>query len=332
MPVTGPVFIVGAPRSGTTLLRVVLDRHPAIAVPDETEFFHFVYSRRRAFGDLSIPRNRQRLIDQYLATKRIRRLGLDLTALRETLMREGTGYPQFFTSLLRFNAAHHGKQIPGEKSPYHALVTELLCAWFPDCRIVHLVRDPRDVAASMVRMPWATRSVLASARAWRACNLAAHRSSWRDNYAMFRYEDLIADPDQQLRRICRHIGVEWAPTMIDPTEPGAGVRWWGRRAHGKLTGERVGRWRVELAPWQAAVVERVAGPYMEMFGYSRELPRATSLVMGRAAVEACREFVIQKLVRIPKISCYLMRRTKLAQEEAWQERADRWYAKLRHGA
>ncbi|HUJ21283.1 MAG TPA: sulfotransferase [Bryobacteraceae bacterium] len=328
MPAAGPIFIVGAPRSGTTLLRVILDRHPAIAVPDETEFFHFVYDRRRAFGDLRVPCNRQRLVDQYLATERVRRLGLDLTALREALMREGTGYPEFFLSLLRFNAAHHGKQIPGEKSPYHALVTELLCAWFPDCRIIHLVRDPRDVAASTMRMPWAARSVVASARAWRACNLAAYQSRRRPNYLMLRYEDLVADPGEQLGRICRHIGVECAPAILGAADVEARVRWWGRRAHGTLTEERLGRWRVDLAPWQAAAVERVAGPHMEMFGYSREQPRATLRIMARAAVEACREYMIQKLVRIPKIWYYLILRTRLAQEEVWQVRADRLYAKL----
>lgn len=332
MPTAGPIFIVGAPRSGTTLLRLILDRHPAIAIPDETEFFHFVYNRRRTFGDLSVPRNRQRLIHQYLATEHIRRLGLDLTALHETLMREGTGYPEFFSSLLRFNATHHGKQIPGEKSPYHALAVELLCAWFPDCRVIHLIPDPRDVAASMMRMPWAARSVLVSALAWRKCNLTACQSSRRTNYLMLRYEDLVADPEKQVGRICRHAGVEYAPGLVDATDFEAGVRWWGRRAHYKLTGERLGRWRVDLAPWQAAVVERVAGPYMEMYGYSRELPRANLPTMARAAVEACRELVIQKLVRIPKIWYYLILRTRLAQEEAWQARSDRLYAKLRHSS
>lgn len=332
MPTAGPIFIVGAPRSGTTLLRLILDRHPAIAIPDETEFFHFVYSRRRAFGDLSVPRNRQRLIHQYLATEHIRRLGLDLTALHETLLREGTGYPEFFSSLLRFNAVHHGKQIPGEKSPYHALIVELLCAWFPDCRIIHLVRDPRDVAASMMRMPWAARSVLVSALAWRKCNQAACQSSRRTNYLMLRYEDLVADPEKHLGRICRHAEVEYAPGLVGTTDFEPGVRWWGRRARGKLTGERLDRWRVDLAPWQAAVVERVAGSYMEMYGYSRELPRASLPTMARAALEACRELAIQKVVRIPKIWYYLVLRTRLPQEEAWQARSDRWYAKLRHSS
>jgi hypothetical protein len=68
------MFIVGAPRSGTTLLRNMLNRHRAIAIPPEPDFNHYVYSRRRSFGNLSDPQNRQRLVNAYLSTKHIRKM------------------------------------------------------------------------------------------------------------------------------------------------------------------------------------------------------------------------------------------------------------------
>ena len=168
MSLAPPVFILGAPRSGTTLLRLMLDRHPMISVPDETEFFHFVYARRWGFGRLEDVRNRARLVDAYLATERIRRLNLDVPELRRTLMAEATSYPSFLLALLRFCAASRGKQIAGEKTASHAVEVAKLVEWFPGCRIIHLVRDPRDTAASMMQMPWTPRSALAGARTWRS--------------------------------------------------------------------------------------------------------------------------------------------------------------------
>jgi len=88
----GPVFIVGGPRSGTTLLRNLLNRHPAIAICRETECFHWVYARRLRFGSLSKPSNRLRAVRGYLATRCIQRMQVDPGALGETLIREGISY------------------------------------------------------------------------------------------------------------------------------------------------------------------------------------------------------------------------------------------------
>jgi len=70
----------------------MLNRHPAIAICRETEFFHWVYKRRWTFGSLSDPGNRQRVVKQYLATQRMQRMRLDLEALGATLLQEATSY------------------------------------------------------------------------------------------------------------------------------------------------------------------------------------------------------------------------------------------------
>src|SRR5690242_4571314 len=197
-----PIFIVGAPRSGTTLLRNMLNRHPSIAICRETEFHHLVFQRRRAFGSLIDMRNRQRLVKQYLPTRRIQRMQMDLQGLETTLLREGTSYEAFFASLLRFYAQAHGKRRCGEKTPQHALFTETLCEWYPGATIIHLVRDPRDVVASLLRVPWASHNVLGNAHLWVRCNVAARRSRHRPQYLLVRYEELVAQPELELKRIC----------------------------------------------------------------------------------------------------------------------------------
>src|SRR5579862_4212646 len=114
-----PVFIVGAPRSGTTFLRNLLSRHPSLAICGETRFFGEIYQQRGTFGDLADIENRRRLVDQCLAMARIRRLGLDLAGLREELLQQATSYREFFTCIMRYYARSKGKERYGEKTPHH---------------------------------------------------------------------------------------------------------------------------------------------------------------------------------------------------------------------
>jgi len=88
-----PVFIIGSPRSGTTFLRNVLNRHPSLAICDETRFFADIYRRRYLFGSLENTKNRQRLVEEYLSIARVRRFGVDLRELKEKLLRQATSYP-----------------------------------------------------------------------------------------------------------------------------------------------------------------------------------------------------------------------------------------------
>src|SRR5580704_14713740 len=105
-------------------MRRILDRHPSIGIRPETQFQRLVYSRRKAFGDLSNLNNRRRLIDEYLASRFIRGIDFDTAALAERLQREGTSYRALFSSLLRCYADSQGKSRFGEKTPQHALFLE----------------------------------------------------------------------------------------------------------------------------------------------------------------------------------------------------------------
>src|SRR5579864_5854192 len=105
-----PIFIVGAPRSGTTLLRNILNRHPRIAICGETHFRHYIYGRRWAFGNLSDPKNRRRVVEEFLAVRRLQRFVIDPAGLTEKLLREGTSYQALFTSFVKYHAESQGKQ------------------------------------------------------------------------------------------------------------------------------------------------------------------------------------------------------------------------------
>ena len=315
-----PIFIVGGPRSGTTLLRNMLNRHPAIAICRETEFFHWVYARRRTFGSLSDMRNRQRVVKAYLATRRIRRMKVDLQALEETLLREGASYEELFLSLMRFFARVHGRRRCGEKTPHNALVAEILCQWYPGASVIHLLRDPRDAVASMLRMPWAPGNVRSNALSWLLFNLAAWRLRSSPRYLLVRYEQLVAQPEQELRRICAFVGEEYFPAMLVPNwDPTADLPWF-RRAEEPVTTGRLGKWREELTADQVALVEWYVGPHMQTFGYEAVGRRPPSPAIVCDLISAACDAVRKRVRQFPAVLYYLMRSSKLVSEEAARER------------
>jgi len=314
-----PIFIVGAPRSGTTLLRILLNRHHSIALCDETYYFYLVYTRRRSFGDLKDIKLRRLLVDRYLATNRIGNLGLDPTFLTETLMQEGNTYESFFQSLMRCYAREKGKTRFGEKTPHHALFSETLCEWYPECKLIHLVRDPRDVVASLLRMPWGSRSVLANARTWLTCTMGADRCSRSNNYKRIYYENLVSQPERELKEICDFLGEEYEPSMLDPDQKHGTQnthKWWFQRACMPVTTTRRGKWVEQLSTKQISLVEWSLAAHMQQFGYEPSGNKASAINILAALIEEFASSVRQRIRKWPRLWYYWFQPTNLAAEEA----------------
>lgn len=316
-----PIFVVGSPRSGTSLLRVILNRHPAISLCDETHFFYYVYTRRRAFGDLSDEDNRRRLIERYLAIHRIQRIGMDVPALSDELMRHGTSYATFFSTILKFYAVAKGKRRHGEKTPHHALYTQTLCDWYPHCKVIHLIRDPRDVVGSLLRMPWANNSVTANARSWLLYTRSAEQISQSSNYCLVRYEDLVQNPEVELKRICTFIDEAYHPAMLDSDsnegKQEVASEWWFQRAKRPVTNDRVGKWREQLTPEQIALIEWIVAPVMRQFGYAPENEHASTAAKLGALGDELASAVQWRFSMWGRLWYYWFQPTQLSQEEAW---------------
>ena len=312
---SGLVFIVGAPRSGTTLLRAMVNRHPRFGLCDETFFDYWVAQRERAFGDLTDRARRAVAVDRYLATHRIQRLGLDVAALRETLLREGTSYSELFRALLQFAAQAQGKPRGGEKTPQHALIAAKLLAWYPDARLVHLVRDPRDVAASLKRMPWGGGHRLLDARLWRACVDGAEACRADPRFLRVRYESLIEAPQPELERLCAFLGEPFVPAMLEGAAKKTD-RWWFDRAQGAVEKSRIERWRQELTATEIAQVEWVAGEALDRFGYAAAAPPLSAAGRAAARVGAALAGGRRQLRQLRASWIHRFTPTELAREEA----------------
>ncbi len=322
-----PIFIVGSGRSGTTLLRNMLNRHPAIAICPETHFNDLVYARRRAFGNLADQHRRRRLVTEYLATNRIHMREIDEPALEAELMRNGTSYKEFFASILRFYAEATHKVRAGEKTPEHAMFTETLCRWFPDALILHVLRDPRDVVASLMRMRWAPRTISANARRWARVNFAASQARGLPGYLLVRYETLVRQPEQELLRICTFAGVEYCSGMLMVETPPADCPPWFRRAYESVTTERLEKWREQLTPDQVALVEWMVGPLMEELGYARVSSAPSRWRIAREAARYFFDTAGRHIGEFPAVWYGLTRSASIGKQEA----AIRRYRRRRAG-
>lgn len=314
----GPIFVVGSPRSGTTLMRQVLDRHPLIAVCKETYFLPLVYARRDAFGDLSQVANRQRLIEEYMANRHIKMAGLNTPELAERLSREGTSYPAMFTSLLKYNAERGGKRRFGEKTPQHAFHLRTLWDWFPDAVVLHMVRDPRAAVASLQQQPFAAPSVLLNTRRWLNLNLAARKFRDHPGYREVRYEALVTNPAEELQKICAFLGEEYNPSMLVPEESSSHA---ANRSRTAITRGRLDVWREELTAAEIAQIEWFLGPHLEEFGYQSASPPASALTVLRGFAHASIAYARFEMPRLPGTWYRLTAPAKLSKYDYWTDPA-----------
>lgn len=189
-----PIFVVGCPRSGTTLLQLMLHAHPRIAIPPETRHLLPAYHRRAAFGDLRDPANRARVAEFITSGRRYCDLKVPRAQLISTIV---DGPPTIGSALgLVFveYARRFGKPRWGDKRPLYLHHVPTLLRLFPDAQIVHIIRDARACVASLKRMPWWRGGGVAAAARWVHSMRDGRRARRRlrpGQYYELRYEDLV---------------------------------------------------------------------------------------------------------------------------------------------
>lgn len=276
-PPTFP-FVVGCPRSGTTLLRAMLDSHPELAVPPESFFVPEL---------ASIPASRfapDDFLARLTAHDRFRRWDLPVDSVTAPV-RATTNGPDAVRAVYRAYAHHRGKIHYGDKTPQYVRRIDQLASLFPEARFLHLIRDGRDVGQSLIDGPFGPSAVAQAARVWRSHVVSGRRVGRalpEDRYHEVRYEDLVAAPEETLREVCGFFHLTFAPQMLDYAqraddvlagsvhpEAQAGVR------RPPTAGLR--DWRTTMAPGAVGVFEAVAGDALAAFGYALAFAAPTPL-------------------------------------------------------
>ncbi|MFB4311189.1 sulfotransferase [Actinomadura sp. GTD37] len=271
-----PIFVLGCPRSGTTLLQQMLHSHRRIAFPSETRFVHVAYANRHGFGDLGRAENRRALAEWITGGEdtKFAVLGLDADAVVEEIVQAPPTLGSALAAVFRCYARRHGKPRWGDKRPSYFRRVPMLQRMFPDAQFVHLVRDGRDAVSSLTRMPWFTGDIHAAALTWREAVDAGRRLGARlgpDAFYEFRYEDLVAEPADALVKLCAFLGEEYDAEMTGAyrharrTVPAE--RRWHLRTHEAPNTRRVGAWRERMADWEADLVEHVLADRLRHHGY-----------------------------------------------------------------
>ncbi len=283
-------FVVGATRSGTTLLRLMLDAHPQLAIPSETHFIPELVAARDKHG--ATP---EQMLELLTSHRRWGDFGIDAEALaaRWATLDPLTG-PDAVRAFFRLYAekidkpeAHWGDKTPGYVKNMREIQTYL-----PEARFIHLIRDGRDVALSVLKQDWGPQSIEAAAEKWRSRVLRGRaQRPYLGFYIEVKFEDLVLHTERELRRICEFVELDFDPAMLGYHETAEQrLREKARalpRAHGEAQSaekrlashaktfeppnpDLIGTWRTKMPEADRASYEALAGDLLAELGYAVE--------------------------------------------------------------
>ena len=253
----GPIFIVGAMGSGTTLLRLVLDSHPNIAIPPETGFMRaydaHIYTPFKASGKGW--------------TKRLGWKPEELDAkLRE-----------LYDDLFMRYAESHGKQRWGEKTPLHTWHIDDMARLFPEAQFIGLIRHPSASVASNMRRFKLSFSRTATHWARYTGEIVRQAARHGDRFALMRYEDLVVEPEPLMRELLDWLGEPWTDAVLEHHAV-QGARKGRARVEGRsrrdepIDPSRIGSWKERLPGAQQRWLTERLGRRAEFFGYAMDEP------------------------------------------------------------
>lgn len=290
---TGPVFIVGCDRSGTTLLRLMLIQSPVLHIPAESRFLGALGDQSEVYGDFLHPHQRWFFI-RDLQTNRATSKTFTFPVFRLTIEEAEralmdvapTDFSGAAAALFLASARKAGKPRWGDKTPCHVRDISRLGHAFPDAQFVHIIRDPRDVASSFVKAGWTQGSYRKAAEFWKERVETGRRAGAElgpHAYREIKYETLLNNPSVELQSLCAWLTLEYTDNMLDfhkhtdqdipkehqnlfplVTKP--------------LDRSRAAAWRTSMLRRYVADVEAVAGDTMRECGYELSGARQPLLV------------------------------------------------------
>jgi hypothetical protein len=274
----GPVFIAGVERSGTSLLYALLASHPNIAMTRRTNLWSYFYDQ---YGDLGDRANLERCLQVMMRYQRLVKLQPDAERLREEFRQGEPSYARLFALLEEHNAARRGKPRWGDKSLNTERFADQILAAYPGARILHMVRDPSDRCASVLRR-WSERrrsGVGGATAEWLVSADLAIRNRGRhpDRYRIVRYEELVRDPEVMLRDICAFIDEPYEATMLgmrgatEFREQGSNSSY-GSRPVGVISTDSIGRSRDVLTAPKRAFIRLSTRRRLIKLGYDDTAP------------------------------------------------------------
>lgn len=267
-----PIYLAGIERSGTSLMYALLASHPRIAMIRRTYLWMYFNNK---YGDLGVEENFERCIAKMSQFKRLRVIGFDPDRLRNEFPDGEKNYARLFSLIGEHFAEKQGKQRWGDKSLNTERYMDDIFASYPNAKIIHMMRDPRDRYAS-AKTRWVKMRGWAGAGSimWIDSVRLARRGmkKYPDNYLVVRYEDVVSNPEETMRTVCSFLGEEYAPEMLEmrgaPSHRDKGGNSsYGKREVGVISGGSVARYRKVLSKDDIKFIQDVCKYGMMHFNY-----------------------------------------------------------------
>jgi LPS sulfotransferase NodH len=282
-----PVFVVGMPRSGTTLLSSLLDAHPALVIAPETHYF----TRCWTGEPIRTPADAERMLDRLDQQPGVHDMTLsdeEWTTIRERLRTlEVPTHGDILRALLDTYAARSDAPAWGEKTPDHLQFVPEMAEQFPEAVFVAIVRDPRDVVLSLRDLPWSHKTLPEQAWTWRryAARTRQYHETLGDRFFHLRYEDLITEPEGTLRDVCAFLDVSFRASMLRPDakeeQPfDADREPWKQKSGRQIDASNREKWRTQMPETGRVLVDLIAGHWLADYGYARPPIRWRSALVG----------------------------------------------------
>jgi len=189
-----PIFVVGCPRSGTTLIRVILDSHPNICCGPETHLVKNMENFREKISE------RWKMLAPY---------GVKEQAMNQKIK-------EILLLFMNQYIKSKGKKRWGEKTPDNIFHVDFIDELFPDCQFINIIRDGRDVVCSYKKR-WGSKTIFLAIKNWNKSIELTYRYRTKfneDRYMEIRYEELVTNPERETKKMMQFLGEEWIPDLL----------------------------------------------------------------------------------------------------------------------
>lgn len=286
----GPIFVVGTPRSGTTLTAKILGQHSRVFMPGETHFFDDIYSRRKEFSEPLNSKSIQIIIsllktiyaryNEPVDQVRIKSLFENVNIRLEEQLGACSNYREILSLFMENQARQLGKARWGNNTPRDLFHIDDIIKFYPNAKVIVCIRDIRDFLLSY-KYKWRATPVehvdllktlyhpVTTSLLWKSSMqlaLAIKEYVPKRNLVIVRYEDLVTQPARIIQEICTVIGEKFEPKMLSIKDNNSSTP-------GQLTGIftlSVGRWHTGLSSEEAWIAQYIAGKELERAGYRCE--------------------------------------------------------------
>mgnify|MGYP000256499714 CR=1 FL=1 len=281
---SNPIFIVGVQRSGTTLLSAMLAAHSRMSCGPETHFFQRLEAENIAelIDPENWPKNAKKFISSISFTNYIsnnpprisilEKYHLTEYQIEEYLNKQRPAIDSLLCSVVEPYMQSLGKSRWVEKTPDHIQYLDKIRKYFPDSPIIRIIRDPRDVSLSLMKVPWGAKTYYEAICYWKFLDDISYKFFDVDqNSYTLRYEDLLENPERELRKLCSFLDEDYEEGMLNTSTTGKLVNSqnvpWKKKAEQPIDKNRAGGWRNQISTEMNQFTEGLIGDKLIRYGY-----------------------------------------------------------------